>query len=136
MKYLKKFNEEFDFSKLNPFSKKGPLKDEELANNIYQKCKNQPEFKTGYQGPSYCSSNYYLSGLLATEKYYYCYVLDGDNIVVDTHNDYLAINNRELECSKEIKEKLYSLFKERVDIKAKEFMTNLQNKYSNAQVKN
>jgi hypothetical protein len=130
MKYLKRFNEEFDWNKLNPFSKKDSKQDpkqekfpdDELANEIYLKIKNKKEFQPGYQG----STGIDVSHVGNNDLYHYD--VDGDRMHI--YYNSISIGKNELECSKEILKKMYLLFSDTVKNKSQAEKNDLKNKYS------
>ena len=131
MKYLKRFNEEFDWDKLNPFSKKdtkhdketvSKFPDDELANEIYLKIKNKKEFQPGYRG----STGIDVSSVGTKDLYHY----DVDGGTMHIYYNSIAIGKNELECSKEIVKKMYLLFSDTVKNRSQAEKNDLKNKYS------
>lgn len=104
MKHMSRFNEEFNWDKLNIFSskKKDQLKkkeevnedDEALAKAIYSAISGKVEgdFITG-------------DGVRTS----FCFEYDGDKFSAGT--GYFSVNGQRIDCSKEISTKFYELFK-------------------------
>jgi len=115
MEHIYGFNEEFNWDKLNIFSKK---KKEELKKKEEElKKKDEYDFDDEALARAIFSE---LKGkvkgkILGGHGYPYDFEYDGDKFI--SYNDILYVNNQKVKCSKETSNKFYDLFKS----KQKEF---------------